>query len=52
MKDKFVRALAFAVVSMISAALIAWLNNPENRVRLQKYARKTKNKVEYVMTGE
>jgi len=51
MKDKFIKVLAFTLLSMISAALVAYLNNPENRIKLQKYARKTKNKVEYTLKG-
>lgn len=43
-KQKFVKALAFAIVSIVSAALVAWLKNPENRVFLQKKARQAKEK--------
>lgn len=56
MKDKIVRAIAIGVVSIISAALVAYLKNPENRMELkvrakllkskfQKSARKAKNEV-------
>lgn len=40
MKDKIVRAIAIAVVSMISAALIAYLKDEENRKAVKKAAKK------------
>lgn len=40
MKEKLLRGVAIATVSIISAALVAYLKNPENRVYLQKSAKK------------
>jgi hypothetical protein len=63
MKERIVRGIAIATVSIISAALIAYLKDEENRKQLkktakkyqakfQKSARKTKNKVqEYKLKG-
>lgn len=56
MKDKVIRAIAIATVSVISAALVAYLKDEENRkqlkksaekyqAKLQKSARKAKNSV-------
>ena len=44
MKDKIVKAIAIAVVTMISGALITYLKEPENRAEVKKYAKKTQNK--------
>ena len=57
MKDKIVRAIAIATVSIISAALVAYLKDEGNReevkrlaqeyqVKFQKSARKTKRVVD------
>jgi len=57
MKDKIVRAIAIATVSIISAALVAYLKNEENRkqvkllaqeyqLKFQKSARKAKKAVD------
>lgn len=40
MKDKIVKAVAIATVTLISGALVAYLKNPENRLALQKGAKK------------
>jgi flagellar biosynthesis/type III secretory pathway M-ring protein FliF/YscJ len=45
MKDKIVKAIAIAVVTMISGALVAYLKEPKNRELVKKYAKKTQNKV-------
>jgi len=45
MKDKIVKAIAIAVVTMISGALITYLKEPENRAEVKKYAKKTQNKL-------
>jgi len=56
MKDKILRAVAIATVSVISAALVAYLKNPENmeaakrtaeqyQLKFQKTARKTRKTV-------
>ena len=44
MKDKIVKAIAIAVVTMISGALITYLKDPKNRAEVKKYAKKTQNK--------
>jgi hypothetical protein len=57
MKDKIVRTIAIAVVSLMSAALVAYLKDEKNRkeikrvaqeyqVKFQKSARKTKKVVD------
>jgi flagellar biosynthesis/type III secretory pathway M-ring protein FliF/YscJ len=45
MKDKIVKAIAIAVVTMVSGALITYLKDPKNREVVKKYAKKTQNKV-------
>ncbi len=40
MKDKLIRAVAIATVTIISGALVAYLKNPENRLYLQKTAKR------------
>ena len=45
MKDKILKAVAIAVVTMISGALVAYLKDPKNRAKLKKYAKRTKNKL-------
>lgn len=43
MEDKLIKALAIAIVSVVSAALVAYLKDPENRATLQlKYMRTKK----------
>lgn len=46
MKDKFIKALAFAIVSIISAALVTYLKDPEHRMELKIRAREYKNKLQ------
>jgi hypothetical protein len=57
MKDKIIRTIAIAVVSLMSAALVAYLKDEKNRkeikrvaqeyqVKFQKSARKTKKVVD------
>ncbi len=44
MKDKIIKAVALATVTIISGALVAYLQNPENRAFLQlKYLRARKD---------
>lgn len=56
MKDKIIKSIAIATVSIISAALVAYLKDEENRkalkktakkyqAKFQKSARKTKNQI-------
>jgi ABC-type Zn uptake system ZnuABC Zn-binding protein ZnuA len=40
MKDKIIKAVAIATVTVISSALVAYLKNPENRLAVQKSAKK------------
>jgi uncharacterized membrane protein (DUF106 family) len=40
MKDKIIRSIAIATVSIISAALIAYLKDEENRKVVKKVAKK------------
>jgi uncharacterized membrane protein (DUF106 family) len=40
MKDKIIRSIAIATVSIISAALIAYLKDEENRKALKKSAKR------------
>lgn len=40
MKDKIIKAVAIATVSIISAALVAYLKDPKNRALLQVKAKK------------
>ena len=60
MKEKIIRGVAIATVSIISAALVAYLKDEENRkqlnktakkyqIKYQKSARKAKNKIEYTL---
>jgi uncharacterized membrane protein (DUF106 family) len=60
MKEKIIRGVAIATVSIISAALVAYLKDEENRkqlkktakkyqIKFQKSARKAKNKIEYTL---
>jgi hypothetical protein len=51
MRDKFIKAVAVTVVSIVSAALVAYLKDPENReylkvkaLQAQKRAKKYVNK--------
>jgi hypothetical protein len=40
MKDKIIRGVAIATVSIISAALVAYLKDEENRKQVKKVAKK------------
>lgn len=62
LKDKFMKAVSIAVITAISGALIAYLNNPENRAllanryqeysyRLGKQAKKTRKTVNKKLSG-
>ncbi len=47
MKDKIIKAVAIAIVGVISAALVAYLKDPKNRALIQvkaKKAQKSANK--------
>jgi hypothetical protein len=39
MKDKLIKTITVAVVTLISSALVAYLKNPENRLAIRKYAK-------------
>jgi hypothetical protein len=40
MKDKIIKGIAVATVGIISAALVAYLKNPENRYAVKAYLKK------------
>jgi hypothetical protein len=40
MKDKIIKGIAVATVGIISAALVAYLKDPENRYAVKAYAKK------------
>jgi len=44
MKDKVIKVVAIATVTMISGALVAYLKNPENRLAVKKFAKKASKK--------
>lgn len=39
MKDKIIRAVAIATVTIISSALVAYLKSEENRKEVKRYAK-------------
>ncbi len=45
MKDKFVKALALAIATIISGALVAYLQDPKNRALLQVKAKKAQKTI-------
>lgn len=44
MKEKIIRAVALATVSVISAALVAYLKNPENREEVKRVTKQYQRK--------
>jgi ABC-type Zn uptake system ZnuABC Zn-binding protein ZnuA len=44
MKDKLIKAVAVAVVTIISGALVSYLQDPKNRTEIKKYAKQYKTK--------
>jgi hypothetical protein len=57
MKEKLLKGVAIATVSVISAALVAYLKNPENREAIKtkvlsakKYAKKQARYVQYKLS--
>jgi uncharacterized membrane protein (DUF106 family) len=44
MKDKIIKGIAIATVSLISAALVAYLKDPKNRLAVKKAAKEYQGK--------